>query len=155
MVDDSTACDDVNVVVWPPLTTIRSADVTRLHKERSTNFRTTCLASCSLGKLCTMSDHLPVKWLLLLDETTTSARASLVIRSTSCIGNHFSILIIMHATMMFSSAISFSLDTLFPDDLGSLLESFYSSHFEWPHGGMSASCFPSRSWKGGPPNEEL
>lgn len=54
---------------------------------------------CSLTMLYLVPNHLPDEWLLLLDESITSACASLMIRSTSHIGGYFSALTATHAPL--------------------------------------------------------
>lgn len=107
------------------------------------------LKCSSLGKLWTVSDHLPGEWSLLFDDTWASALVSLIIFNTSLIVGLFSGTSEIHAIAMFRSAWSFSSDASFPEAGSSPdPDSVSSSRTDRTHLGMSEPCSWTRSWKG-------
>ena len=100
----------------------------------------------SLGRLWTVSDHLPGEWSLLLEETWASALVSRIILSTSVISGRFSGAKVTQAIAMLSRAPSFSSEVSFPE-LPSP-DSVSSSLTDLTHLGMSEPCSWTRSWNG-------
>lgn len=105
------------------------------------------LKCSSLGKLWTVSDHLPGEWSLLLDDIWASALVSLIIFRTSLIEGRFSGPSATQAIAMFRSAWSFSSDVSLLE-VGSSPDSVSSSRTDRTHLGISEPCSWTRSWKG-------
>ena len=105
------------------------------------------LKCSSLGKLWTVSDHLPGEWSLLLDETRASALASLIILKTSLIDGRLSGVSETQAIAMFTRAWSFSSAASLPE-AGSSPDSVSSSRTDRTHLGISGPCSWTRSRKG-------
>lgn len=105
------------------------------------------LKCSSLGKLWTVSDHLPGEWSLLFEETWASALVSLIIFNTSLIAGRFSGKSETQAILIFKRAPSFSSEVSFPEE-GSSPDSVSSSRTDLTHLGISDPCSWTRSWKG-------